>query len=226
LEQLEYKNFQKVVIEGLRFPNFYVLSNEYFKSSAKELRRIRYSYLETFGFGFVEELKACKRCPRGYIKNVEKCTHCNSSDFKTYKNVFLICEECCDMLKDGEKFGICFERYVYLSIRKLFAAKQLNFIVLRNITINQKEFDIICIPAGDLFKKVLVIECKITCEDRDISTFKSKVDNIFEKGTNKIYPAVVCLESKVCSKNEGVRLYFVYELKRLIEDYVRNSLQS
>ncbi|MGC9086038.1 MAG: hypothetical protein ACP5IT_07625 [Thermoproteota archaeon] len=227
VEQLKYKEFQEAIIteKDLRFPSCYILNNEYFKSFSEELCRVDYSRLNTFGFGFVKELKVCKICSRGYIKNVEKCD-CSSSDFKPYTNKFLVSKKCYDILKDGEKFGIYFERYAYLSIRKLFATKQLNFIVLRNITINQEELDIVCIPLGDLFKKILVIECKITCEDRDVSTFKSKINNIFEKGMNKIYPAIVCLKSKVCSKNEGVRLCFVYEIKKLIEDYVRNSLQS
>lgn len=225
ISQLKCKEFPNVKIEKLRFIDYHIISNEYFGSFAKSLYKIDYSQLDTFGFGFVKELKVCDSCHRGYITDVEKC-QCGSSKFEPHKNVFLISEECCNMLETREKFGIIFERYVYLNIRKLFATKQLNFIVSRNVTINQKELDIICIPAGSLFRKMLIIECKATCEDNDINDFKNRINDIFNRNMGDTYLAVVYLENKTNSKNEEVHLYSVYEIEKLIEDYIKDSLRA
>ena len=225
ISQLKCKEFPNVKIEKLRFIDYHIISNEYFGSFAKSLYKIDYSQLDTFGFGFVKELKVCDSCHRGYITDVEKC-QCGSSKFEPHKSVFLISEECCNMLETREKFGIIFERYVYLNIRKLFATKQLNFIVSRNVTINQKELDIVCIPAGSLFRKMLIIECKATCEDNDINDFKNRINDIFNRNMGDTYLAVVYLENKTNSKNEEVHLYSVYEIEKLIEDYIKDSLRA
>jgi len=237
ISQLKSEKPIKVTIEGLRFQNYYIISNKHFGSLAKSLCKIGYSQLNHFGFGFAKKLKVCNSCHRGHIIDMDNGRHehlmhinnkkcqCGFSNFTLYKNIFLISEGCYEMLKDHEKLGITFERYVYLSVRKLFATKQLNFIISRNIAINQNEFDIICIPVGSLFRKMLIIECKTVCEDSDINAFNHKISNTINNEISSIYPTIVYLKNKVSSNIGKIYLYSIYQIEKLIEDYIKDSFQ-
>jgi len=190
IKKLRDKNFPKDLLVSIEFqdlpPMWYVVKNNYFGSLSRDLREVYRSL--TFGFGFVEKLKVCQ-CKRGYIeKNVVKCKY-DSKDLKCSENVFIISKNLYDTIEDDEKFGIILEQYVYLNIRKSFVMNQLNFIISRNITINQNELDIICIPVGSLFRKMLIIECKTTCEDNDINKFKNKINGIFNRNMGDTYLA-------------------------------------
>jgi len=220
--------------------NYYFFDCKLLGSLAKELyEKFLDQQIQNTGFGFAKSIKLCSE-RHGWVE--EDIYECAIHKVKLHEreNVFLIYEKCYKVLNEEEYAGNVLEQYVYLMIRGTIVRNSLNFIISRNIQFIVKgsnsenedsvEFDIICIPAGDLFKKILIVECKHTCNNDDVSKFKNNIKKVFgENNTKYIYPAVVFLNSKVENRAQGesdeVTLYSVNEIERLIEDYIKASIQ-
>jgi len=240
-EQEVYK-VESIRKERLGHPYYFFEQNRLGQLAKKLREESPHSHIRTFGFGFAEYIKVCREGQHLYVEeDIKKCEEHNKDLSEYDKGVFLIHKDCYNIFKYEDEAGRVFEQYVYLTIREKIARKLLNFIVSRNIQFftlkdqksadgNPIEFDIICIPAGDLFNKILIIECKLTCDNNDVSRFKKNIKEVFGEGSAKyIYPTIVFLNSKVENeaqeKSSDVILYSVNEIERLIEDYVKTSIQ-
>jgi len=225
---------QKVFIEKIGKEDFkshcYFFDCKRLGPLAKELRKeFQLQRIRNFGFGFANYIKVCSEGKHGYVEeDISECeTH--KRDLSEHKNVFLIHEKCYDVLANEERTGYVLEQYVYIKIREIIAKKSLNFITFRNVQFIGKddcvEFDIFCIPVGDFFKKMLIVECKSTCNNNDVFSFKNAIEKVFRDNVQYIYPAIVFLNNRAQEKSSDIPLYPANEVEELIENYVKDSIQ-
>ncbi len=153
--------------------DFQPLKIKSFGKAARDLTVLfseREKDLDKCGFSYFGKVKY-HRISRRIIE--ENLSNHPQRDIKEMKKVFLIDKE----YTKENNIGTLFEIYVYLLLRKIFSERGVDYFISHNTMIKGEEYDVLSLVVKPQ-RKLILLECKITAEEKDAKRFNKKLDSL------------------------------------------------